>query len=264
MDLLTQSLFMAAAQGSPMVLVFDTTLSSGTTIGIPLRGEANVLIQWGDGSSTTVNSLAASYTQHTYSSEGTYKVKVFGSLSDFGGTGSRPGFEKLTKCLSFGNLGLLDLFNAFSGAVNLVELPSNLPQTVTSLRSMFNFLTGFNAYVGDWDTSNVTNMRSMFLGCSSFNQDISNWNTSNVTNMNAMFTDTAAFNQDISNWNMSSVIDMEMMFSGASAFNQDLSGIVTGLEAQPADFSTGANATFANNANGLKPFLADGLTQINT
>jgi hypothetical protein len=54
------------------------------------------------------------------------------------------------------------------------------------------------------------------------------------------------------------------MFRNASAFNQNLSGIITGLTAQPVDFSTGANATFADNANGLKPFLSDGVTQINT
>ncbi len=54
------------------------------------------------------------------------------------------------------------------------------------------------------------------------------------------------------------------MFLGATAFNQDLSGMVTGLTAQPANFSLSANATFADNANGLKPFLSDGVTQINT
>jgi hypothetical protein len=54
------------------------------------------------------------------------------------------------------------------------------------------------------------------------------------------------------------------MFNSASAFNQDMSDIVTGLIAQPSNFSASANATFANNANGLKPFLAGGVTQINT
>jgi len=40
--------------------------------------------------------------------------------------------------------------------------------------------------------------------------------------------------------------------------------MVTGLTAQPTNFSTSANATFANNANGLKPYLSGGVTQINT
>jgi hypothetical protein len=57
---------------------------------------------------------------------------------------------------------------------------------------------------------------------------------------------------------------MSYMFQSATAFNQDLSVWVTGLTAQPIAFSSGANATFANNANGLKPFLAGGVIQINT
>jgi hypothetical protein len=54
------------------------------------------------------------------------------------------------------------------------------------------------------------------------------------------------------------------MFNNATAFNQNLSVWVTGLTAQPSAFSSGANATFANNANGLKPYLSGGVTQINT
>jgi hypothetical protein len=54
------------------------------------------------------------------------------------------------------------------------------------------------------------------------------------------------------------------MFNAATAFNQNLSTWVTGLTAQPINFSGGANATFANNANNRKPFLAGGVTRINT
>jgi len=57
---------------------------------------------------------------------------------------------------------------------------------------------------------------------------------------------------------------MNFMFNSATAFNQDLSGMTTGLATQPTDFSTSANATFRDNANGLKPYLSDGVTQINT
>ena len=81
--------------------------------------------------------------------------------------------------------------------------------------------------------------------------------------MNSMFYGTT-FNQDIGSWNTSAVTNMSSMFRGASAFNQDLSGMVTGLTAQPSLFSSVANATFANNANGLKPYLSGGVTQINT
>jgi surface protein len=385
MDPFTQHLMMSAAQDAPMVLVYDTSLSSGTTIGVPLRGSAAITVFWGDGNQTVLNTSSASYTQHTYASGGVYTVRIFGQMTAFGGfVGTRPGFEKLTRCLSFGGIGLVDMLAAFSNAVNLTELPTSLPRSVTSLQDMFSFLSGFNLDIGTWDTSNVqnmggmfrdtafnqdiggwdtssvTNMRAMFLGASAFNQDIGGWDTSSVTNMElmflgasafnqdiggwdtssvagtsigssftptggmaSMFEDATAFNQDIGGWDVSNVLTMRSMFRGAtsfnqdiggwntssvqqtggmfrgatafnqdiggwnmssvvaqtsgftpfganemfrdaSAFNQNLSGIITGLTAQPVDFSTGANATFADNANGLKPFLSDGVTQINT
>jgi surface protein len=385
MDALTQRLLMVAAQNAPMILVYDTTLSSGTTVSVPLRGNTDVVVYWGDGNSTAVVSGAAAPVSHTYASEGTYTVQIFGRMTAFGGFVSRPGFDKLTRCLSFGGLGLIDLLNAFGEATNLVELPPVLPPSVESLRNAFLGLAGFNIDIGSWDTSNVTNMVGVFLGASSFNQDIGSWDTSNVTTMNSMFSQASAFNQNIGSWDVSSVTNMENMFRDASAFNQnigswnvssvagsggsptftpfggmgsmfegatsfnqdiggwnvsnvvsmrsmfegatsfnqdigswnvsnveqtggmfkgatafnqnigawnlssvvrqtsgfppfganemfrdatafnqDLSGIVTGLDIQPVNFSTGANATFADNANGLKPFLSDGVTQINT
>lgn len=337
---------MAASGGSPMTLVFDTSLSAGTTIGLPLRGLVDVTVNWGDGNSTAYTT--SGYVSYTYASAGVYTVRINGRMTGFGGNvGLRPGFEKLTRCTSFGNIGLGDLFAGFNAAVNLVEVPSFLPPTILSLQqcfsflpsfnapeltawdtskvssttSMFNGCTAFNQNIGGWDMSGNTSMSSMFTSCTTFNQDIGGWDTSSVTtmsstfngassfnqdiggwdtgtvsnmsrmfnnatafnqyiggwdtsqvvNMGAMFENATSFNQDISGWDMSSVADqsftpsgVDRMFQGATAFNQNLSAVITGETVQPTDFSLNANATFANNANGLKPLLADGVTRINT
>jgi surface protein len=139
---------------------------------------------------------------------------------------------------------------------------------VTTMANMFFSASAFNnggsASINNWNTSAVTTMSQMFYSASAFNQNIGSWNTGAVTNMVAMFYNIPAFNQDIGSWNTGAVTNMASMFQSAPAFNQDLSVWVTGLTAQPTNFSLSANATFANNANGLKPYLSGGVTQINT
>lgn len=267
MDPTTQRLLSASVGNRPMVLVFDTTLSSGTTVTVPLRGAGELLVDWGDGNTSSVPySLSLSSVTHTYASDGTYAVKLYGYMSAFGGNqGVRTGYDKLIRCESFGDLGLVDLFSGFSQATNLSEMPTVLPPTVTEIDSCFLFLSSFNApEIGSWDTSNIINMDQLFNGANSFDQDISGWDVSNVTNMRGMFLNAASFNQDISSWDVGNVTNMDNMFQVAQSFNQDLSSWVTGLTSQPSNFSTDANIVFANNANGLKPYLSDGVTQINT
>jgi surface protein len=331
-----------------MVMVFDTTLSSGTTIYIPLRFSASCTIDWGDGSQQVVTAAAAAApVSHTYATGGTYTVRIYGRLTGLGGfVGLRPGYEKLTRVVSFGQIGLTSLFSAFDQATNLSEVPTNIPRTIddlsfaflglssfnedvstwdtsnvlsmtamfsgcssfnqdigawdvskvtsfssmflncttfnqdigswdisngTSIGAMFRGASAFNQNIGSWNTSNVTNMGSVFFGAASFNQYIGDWDTSNAINMSQMFREATSFNQDISGWDMSSVSGsgavpdgLDRMFLGAIAFNQDMSSVVTGETAQPVEFSLNANATFANNANGLKPLLVDGVTRINT
>ena len=205
-----------------MVLEFNTTLSDGTTVTLPLYGSVNVTVDWGDGTTPQTITTTGDH-NHTYAAEGTYNVSITGSLSQFGhGQNSYSNANKLTKVTSFGNLGLTSLSGAFYNAENLTEVPAALPITVTNLSYMFHYAPSFNQDIGGWDVSRVISMSFMFCSAYGFNQDIGGWDVSSVTNMNSMFSFANSFNQDIGGWDVSSVTNMAGMFQGANSFNQDI------------------------------------------
>lgn len=207
----------------PMTLVFDTSLSEGTTITLPLAFGVNVTVDWGDGSAPSVFNTNGNK-DHTYAAEGQYTVTISGTLSMFGaGNQAYPNVEKLISVTSFGNIGLTSLSGAFRDATNLTNVPTSLPPSITNLSNAFRGATSFNQNISDWDVSNVTDMSSMFWSASAFNQPL-DWDdkTSSVANMSAMFRDAGSFNQNIGAWDVSNVTNMGQMFAFSIAFNGDI------------------------------------------
>lgn len=202
----------------PIVLIYDTSVSAGTTITIPLKGTVTVTIDWGDNSLNNYN-IAGNY-NHTYSLPGVYTVKISGILTGFGS--STINNSKLVCVTNWGDTGLTDLSNAFYNATNLALCPVNIP-------------------------SSVINTNSMFFGASLFNSNISAWDVSNIITMNSMFKNTVQFNNNLSQWNVSSVISMNNMFENATIFNQNLSNwCVSNIPTAPTNFSTGSALTIVN------------------
>ena len=207
----------ASGPGDPMILEFDTSLGT-TTIELEFGGTVNVVVNWGDLTSNTYTTGGRKV--HTYSTGGIYQVTITGTLTAFGASGLPA--PELTKCLSFGTVGLTDLRYAFNSATNLTVVPNTLPSTVTDLESAFAGCTLFNQDISGWDVSNVTDMSGMFASALAFNQNIGGWNVSNVTRMNNMFSNATAFNQNIGAWNTANVTSMFSMFNAAAAFNQNI------------------------------------------
>ncbi|MDG5817063.1 InlB B-repeat-containing protein [Chitinispirillales bacterium ANBcel5] len=208
-----------------MVLVFDTKHSEGTTIALPLYGDVDVVVDWGDGNRDTIRSEGDH--AHTYSEEGEYEVLITGKLTQYGKGRSWgdtiTGYSKLRKVSSFGDLGIKSLEGAFWYAENLQNVPDSIPQSVTNMSYMFNGALSFNHDIGGWDVANVTNMYGMFSFAETFNQDIGGWNVSNVTNMSIMFANANSFNQDIGGWDLANVTSTYWMFLNAESFDQDIS-----------------------------------------
>ena len=211
-----------------LVFVYDTSLEPATnTVSFPVGGSSpNVVVNWGDGLSDTYNTIG--FKTHTYASPGVYVVQVSGAMTslDHGsGNSSTNNKLKLRRCLSFGNIGLTSLSQGFYACANLIQCPSTLPSTVTTLQFCFIQCSAFNdSRVVNWNTALVTAMNHMFQSATVFNQPIGNWGTGAVTAMNSMFAFASAFNQPIGSWNTAAVTSFGNMFNSALAFNQPIGG----------------------------------------
>ncbi len=203
---------------SKMELIFNTNLSPGTTISLPLKGTVNATVFWGDGTTDFYSTPGDKI--HTYAVDGIYTVKISGTVTHFGQFSLYQ--DKLVEVTNFGDIGLTSLAGAFSLASNLTNVPLLLPSGIIDLSGTFANATSFNGDISAWDVSNVTDMSDMFSFASSFNNDIGGWAVDSVTNMKAMFYAASSFNQNINNWNVGNVTTMRLMFDKAVNFNQDI------------------------------------------
>ena len=209
------------------VMTLDTSLTSDDTVSLPLNGVYDVSVNWGDGSRERFVSGDNNNPCHSYSSVGTYTIRISGSLEHFGvdiyNEGQWRGVDIVTTVSNFGSLGIESFSGLFYGAGNLTQVPTVLPVTVTNLSAMFLYASVFNQDIGDWNVGNVTDMSYMFCNASAFNQDIGDWNVGNVTNMSIMFSFATSFNQSLNGWDVGNVTDMMYMFGDALVFNGDVS-----------------------------------------
>lgn len=258
-------LVISMSMKAQMILEFDTNLSDGTTINFILDGTVDVSINWGDGNLEDFTSNGDK--EHTYALDGIYTVSISGTLTQF--RLSYENNDKLVKVTSFGNLGLISLSGAFTDAINLVEVPSEIPSTITNLTRLFYNAEKFNYDISSWDVSNVANMSEVFRGASAFNQDISSWNTSNVTTMFEMFRNATAFNQNIGSWDVSKVTNMSGLFMEASAFNQDIGNwnvslvnIMRAMFSQATNFNQDISKWNVSNVTDMS-WMFEGATKFN-
>ena len=240
------------------ISTWDTTLTSGGSsasnqIQLPLEstGVYNFVVDWGDGTQSTITSWNQPETLHTYAVAGIYTISILGTIDGFsfnfvGDT------NKIKSVLSWGTLKLGNTGSYFSGCINLdlssvinvldLSGTSNFDYAfvsctslttigfvnswntsgITSMVSTFGGATLFNSDISSWNTSSVIDMTGTFFQASSFNQPLNNWNVSNVTTFGSMFYNATVFNKPLNSWNTGSATAMDNMFQGASSFNQPI------------------------------------------
>lgn len=216
----------------------------GTMFLLPIS-EASIMsieVDWGDGcrcqTFTTPMPGASMFIGHTYSSHGSYRVRIFplgeGKMTSTGRCfldylgypinqkihSSPLWWSRIRNFKSWGSLGLRSLAALFRSA-NFFNSP--LPcfglDTVQSMQEMFSLAASFDSPIGDWKVGNVTNMAEMFTA-TNFNQSLQKWDVGKVTDMNHMF-EFSRFNHPIGNWNVSKVKNMSFMFAH-TPFNQSI------------------------------------------
>ena len=207
----------------------DIFSSSATQYGLPTRasGTYDFVVDWGDGSTNTITTYNDANGLHTYSSAGTYTIKIKGVFSGIITTldtgvwnVGRIDTLKILDIKSYGPLIIQDSL-AFKDCTNLTSSATdNLQFNTTDATSTFQD-TNFNGVVDNWDVSNITNFSDFFHG-SQFNQDCNNWNISKATDLSSMFESTP-FNKSLSKWDLSSVTNTGSMFGANTVFNQDIS-----------------------------------------
>ena len=105
--------------------------TAGVTFTLPLVDYGaltpNIVVDWGDGSSTTAISSSTSASRiHTYSAVGsptTYTITIYGFLPGFRVNNSSSIRNLITGITQFGTVGLRTL--NFYGCINLVSIPSS-------------------------------------------------------------------------------------------------------------------------------------------
>jgi surface protein len=232
--------------------VHNTALRTGsTTILLPFNASTgNRTIDWGDGVVEVVNTANPS---HTYASGGIYTVTVSGGTTTRLGNILDAGWQQtVTEVISWGNLGFTSFDGAFRGCTQNVEVPSDIPTTVTNMSSMFLSATAFNQNISSWNTSNVTNMLNLFQSATAFNQNISSWNTSKVTTMQSMFSGASAFNQNLGAWQLRKAgVIMTNMLNNSGLSVENYSRTLIGW-ANYVSANSNTPATVTLNATGRK------------
>jgi hypothetical protein len=246
----------------PFRLKLDVTaeVQKTTTIFRIRKTGADVVINWGDGATTTLTAAATSNVSHTYNDGNNTDVtnpivnigaEESGVLTEIyykSGTGNP---EHILEIQQWGTKHSFTSLN-FSFATQMqITATDNL--TTTTLSNTFKSCTAMtgNSSMNNWNTSNVTGMNSAFQSCTNFSTDLYNWDTSSVTTVGNMFYLATNFNGNINGWDLRNCNNMTYMLAGGSSnkniFNKPLNNWLLGT----------TNKSMANMFNNTSNFNQD-------
>lgn len=109
-------------------------------------GDYNYNVDWSDGTVTTgITTWNSSYATHTYTTKGTYVIYITGSMPGWSVNNSSNMRLLITKCISWGNVGLKNI--DFYGCTAMTTIPDQLSK-LPDVFSFANFCNGCTSLVG--------------------------------------------------------------------------------------------------------------------
>ena len=206
----------------PFVILIKTDNpgdSNNNQITLPLTG--TYTIDWGDG----VEEELTDTQTHTYSSAGTYQIKIKGALTRIE---ARLGGDQL-KFLEIQNWGdpvWTTFQNAYLNCNNIIITATDAPDLSLgpSFRFAFGNCTSFtNPQISHWNMSAVTTYREIFSGCINFNSNINDWAATPSGSLFNAFANCQNYNQPMDKWFQTTTPftgDMRGFLAACHQFNQ--------------------------------------------
>ena len=168
-------------------------------------------VDWGDGTTSLLSASNQTDKTHTYSSAGTYTIKMTPTTGTQGIKGIKfddgGDDDKILRVENWGSLNI-DNVATFEGCTSMSctapDVPFDLADNIGFLFNGCESLTSMD--VTRWDLTGTTIANFLFTNCKDLSDlDPSGWDTSNLVNVKAMFKNCNSVDFSLANWNLSSM-----------------------------------------------------------
>lgn len=215
------------------VFTIDTSLGDGLAqFQLPFLNSDGfgVTVNWGDGNVEEINTYNAPATLHSYSSGGTYTIRILGyCYFDFQVAGD---YQKVTDFGNWGSAVVMDntSIRGCDATITTTGQPPVMNDDAFEARLLDNIV--FNTDVSAWNVEYAGDLgRNGLAGCTSFNGDCSGWKLSNSTSLQNFFNGCSSFNQDVSEWSQYWLTGFRLYDTGVTVFSSFLQGMFSSCTA---------------------------------
>lgn len=229
-DTFNLEITVVASDPAEFTIVMRTTGAS-ETVTLPMAGNNNLDIDWGDGSPVDTG-VTADDPSHVYATADDYTIKVTGTTDAlrFDGSGEESKvIEVVAGGTSFTPGSLLFAFRDCTNMTSADISAMNISGNTLAVGLFYNCASATSLSVAGMAFGNV-DMQQMFFSCTSATSiDVSGMDTSSVKRLDGFFQGCSLVTSlDVSNWDTSTATRFNNMFNGCTSLTSvDVSGFDT-------------------------------------